>query len=1113
MKTVLWVLLGLVTLLAAALLAAPSFIDWTAHKDRITAQIENATGRAVTIQGDLELSLLPRPTFSAEGISLANLPGGSRAEMARARGLRIELAVTPLLQGSIQVRQIILVEPDILLEVLPGGRRNWTFGEGESEAALSVSLESLRIVRGDIAYHDAGAGILERISDANLELTAESLQGPFTAEGRFSVEGAGLKMEAALGRLGRKEGTSFNLALTMPGGDAELSLTGVHARAIDGAPDSRATLRLEGSNLGRSLSLAGLQDVPGALEQGYRVAGTFRLDGGGLHGEDLDLRLGENTASADMHLSMGAPMEGTASLSIQRLNLDTLLAMGRESGLTPERADGGFDWNAVSFPEWLEGALDLEVGALIYRGQIVRQGHLRAELTEGTLRLREAAALLPGGGALNVSGRAASENGEPPSFVGRVEANADNLRGLFSWLDVPVEDVPSHRLRRLNLFAEVQGTPRQFNISNLDVSVDATQVTGGVVVALRSRPAFGIGLSTETLDLDSYLGDSGKNQGLGLPDAWMDALGSFDANFDLRAGSVEYLGETARDVALNATLQQGGLTIRRATLGDLADSRIAFAGTLDGLTGEQASFDGTVEVETREARSLLRLLGQESLVPPDLGPMTLEGALQGGLETLGIDLRLAALDGIATASGEMRALDGPLETSLSVRLRHGTLAGLLSRLGHTPAPNAEELGGVDLSAQLRTAPGRIEADGLSGTLGPLALSGQIAADTSQERPMLTVNLDAEEAALPLLLGAFAERAAEEEDSSNEGLGPQDVRRHWSDSQIDFSALQSMDADLTLRADALRLTPELRLENAAMNAGLRNGVLDIERFAGTLHGGEVTLGGTLDSNGTPTLGGRLRADGLETGRLGGSGFLSRVSGPLDLDAQFNARGGSERALLRSLSGAGTLSGTLTLEPSGGDGASGPFAELFPDSAEDTPGLADADTAVAEAFAGESAALTGRFAARNGVFVTDDLTLRAHQVRAVLSGEADLPNWRTQARIDFFHQDDPGEEAFLTARLTGPLDAPTPEIEGAPFRPAEPGSQAKPEAPAIDFESLRQAQEPEDKEPEDKEPEAPPQRDAEAEADAAAEDPGAPPDALDRPSAEDIIREFLGEQGGG
>ena len=58
-------LLGLIVVLGVAVLVGPSFIDWNAQKGRITAEVERLTGRKLAIDGDLSLTILPAPAFSA----------------------------------------------------------------------------------------------------------------------------------------------------------------------------------------------------------------------------------------------------------------------------------------------------------------------------------------------------------------------------------------------------------------------------------------------------------------------------------------------------------------------------------------------------------------------------------------------------------------------------------------------------------------------------------------------------------------------------------------------------------------------------------------------------------------------------------------------------------------------------------------------------------------------------------------------------------------------------------------------------------------------------------------------------------------------------------------
>ena len=77
MGKVLTTLVLLLVALVAAVLIGPSFVDWNQYKTEIAAEAKKATGRDLTVAGDVSLALLPSPALSAEKVSLANVQGGS----------------------------------------------------------------------------------------------------------------------------------------------------------------------------------------------------------------------------------------------------------------------------------------------------------------------------------------------------------------------------------------------------------------------------------------------------------------------------------------------------------------------------------------------------------------------------------------------------------------------------------------------------------------------------------------------------------------------------------------------------------------------------------------------------------------------------------------------------------------------------------------------------------------------------------------------------------------------------------------------------------------------------------------------------------------------------
>ena len=201
------ILIGIVVLLAvaiAAVLVGPSFVDWNSYKGQIAQQAMALTGRAVRIDGDVSLRIVPAPELSAAQVRVANAPQGAAADMATLEQLQVRVAFWPLLKGQVQVESVSLIEPTVLLEVYPDGSNNWTFGtesQGEnqtvadpadprpsqretagSRAAASGNdafrIDRLALRNATILYRDATSGVEERLEALDADVAAESLSGP-----------------------------------------------------------------------------------------------------------------------------------------------------------------------------------------------------------------------------------------------------------------------------------------------------------------------------------------------------------------------------------------------------------------------------------------------------------------------------------------------------------------------------------------------------------------------------------------------------------------------------------------------------------------------------------------------------------------------------------------------------------------------------------------------------------------------------------------------------------------------------------------------------------------------------------------------------------------------
>jgi len=779
-------LIGLIVVLvalAAVVVVGPSFIDWNAYKGQLAAQVEAATGRRLTIDGDLSLSILPTPRLSASGVRLGNIEGAAGPDMIRLDTARIRIALGPLTQGRIEVDTVELIEPRIELERLADGRTNWSFMPAARRAGANgpasgrtggfsipeVKFNDIRVRNGTLVYRDQASGLVEHVANINATIVAGSLAGPFRAEGSFTTRDLPLNMRLAVGRLLPERAVPVSMVVGLGDENDAMEFSGV----LSGFPDDarlNGSLALSSDNTGALLTIfgdgfaaAGLAEQPAALE------GDLTISRASLALNNISLRLGDASATGAVQLAFDSQPRLDIVVNVGQVDLDRLLAplaadapaSGAQPGdTTAPRSPTPFIPGrgappAFSLPQGFGASLEAKVDALVLNGGIVRQIQMSAELDKGVLTVNQASAQLPGSSDVSLFGLVAPENGKPV-FDGQFEANSDNFRSLLSWLRLDVRDVPAGRLRKLELAARVRATPDELTVSGIDMQLDLSNVRGGVAVALRRRPGFGIGLSIDRINLDAYLprpkaqvepsSDPTPGPESAEPEprpgelaaaafAPLAILDRFDAILQLQVGSLTYNGAPISGIGIDATLQGGEVDLRRATIADFSGAGFSASGRIAGL-GQRPSADLEFSVDAGDASRLMQGVGLP--LPFPLRAAKLEGSVDGDFDELRVNARLFAADGEVEVKGNLAGLDGNPRYTISIDAAHPSFNALIATFSDLPATAGDpgrlaltgsisgdlEAAEVDLSTRLGdgsfTLRGSL-ADLLTGASGELAM--------------------------------------------------------------------------------------------------------------------------------------------------------------------------------------------------------------------------------------------------------------------------------------------------------------------------------------------------------------------------------------------------------
>lgn len=366
-------LLALAALLALPVLALAGFLlffDADAFRPRLAEAVQRATGREFRIEGKLHLTPALTPTLAADGLVLANLPGGSAPEMLRIAHAELRLALLPLLSGRIEVANLRLEGGRLLLE-----RENWRFQRpapaAPAPAAPAPSAAPSRPLALDLRavtlrdWRVTANG--EEFRLPQLRLTGSGPDQPLDVTATLILRGAEALIEGRLGAptgLGGPAPWPFRLGVVLPG--ARLAATGQATGGDWTAALTAEIPRLDGLGAlaGRSLppltgvSLRAEAALTGGVARFSAIEG--RIAGGAFAGLTL-------TQARFTQASLDAPLRAEASGSFRGMAL-TLAGEARPAALiqgqpTPIALTASAGPATASLTGEWPGALRLEAAA------------------------------------------------------------------------------------------------------------------------------------------------------------------------------------------------------------------------------------------------------------------------------------------------------------------------------------------------------------------------------------------------------------------------------------------------------------------------------------------------------------------------------------------------------------------------------------------------------------------------------------------------------------------------------------------------------------------------------------------------------------------------------
>jgi len=355
MKKLKWIVTGLVALVVALVVAGYvvlSGLDFEDLRARIQAEAKAATGRDLVIGGKIDLAVSLTPAIAIEQVTFSNADWGSRAEMVTLDRFEVEVALMPLFSGDIEIRRLVVVRPNILLETDAEGRANWSL-EGIAETAEETAeeagpaaettvggmpiLHEIVIEDGLLTYRDGQTGEVMEVALSRLTSSAKGPNQPISLNLEGTYNGSAIKLSGSLGAPVALNEGPFPVDLTAEVGGAIVTVAGVIAEPLTGGGiDLKISARGE--------SLAELGAVAGAVLPPlgpYDVSARLKTDGDPISLTELAAKIGGSDLAGQATLALGGARPAlSGALTSQLLDLADFAAPGEAAGEAAVEAAG-----------------------------------------------------------------------------------------------------------------------------------------------------------------------------------------------------------------------------------------------------------------------------------------------------------------------------------------------------------------------------------------------------------------------------------------------------------------------------------------------------------------------------------------------------------------------------------------------------------------------------------------------------------------------------------------------------------------------------------------------------------------------------------------------------
>ncbi|MBL4691979.1 MAG: AsmA family protein, partial [Magnetovibrio sp.] len=390
-------------------------IDLNDFKTDIEALAKKATGRNVTIAGNLDLTMSLAPSLNMNDVTVGNAAWASDEPMMVLKSLKANVDLLSLLSGKVNVDYFVIDGLSLVFETDGKGLANWEFERqaetadlGQTAGGLSITpiVRDVRLNNIDLTYIDGATKARFHVKLARVNANAATYDSPMTLDIKAAYNGVDFDVNSKLGSLKHLIGSGggafpVNLNITANGIDLK----------IDGGVDQpRAGMKVDVRVTADVSNMAALNKLSGTdLSVLKSIKAAVRVQGRGAEYTFSDLNL--VTAGSDLSgdiavdLSQARP-KFTATLKSKVLDVDGLKG-GEASPSTPSLTVFNTDPISLLGMKMVDFDVSFQADKVLLKPLHITTVNVQAKLQDGLMKIRGLKMKLGGGevaGTITVNG-------------------------------------------------------------------------------------------------------------------------------------------------------------------------------------------------------------------------------------------------------------------------------------------------------------------------------------------------------------------------------------------------------------------------------------------------------------------------------------------------------------------------------------------------------------------------------------------------------------------------------------------------------------------------------------------------------------------------------------